>query len=123
LLLSKPQYYGEVLAPFCTRHEVRLALASPELAAAHAAKGRCEAALTEVKELAFARLGEITALTSRVQAESAALHEAQRLAFERLNEIAALRAQLETVQREMQALEETMAVRILRRAGLLKLRQ
>ncbi len=127
LLLSKPQYYGEVLAPFCTKHELRLALPNPELDTAHAA-------LDEVKALAFARLDEITALSARVEVENAALCDAQRLAFERLGEITALRAQLEQVQQELRAqleqvqqdlraLEQTRAIRILRRAGLLKRRQ
>jgi FkbM family methyltransferase len=107
LLLSKPQYYDEILAPFCTKHEVKLALASPELAAAEAAKGRCEVALSEAKELAFARLDQINTL-------DAALSETQILAVE-------LQARLVSTEQALEALEQTAAIRILRRAGLLKL--
>jgi FkbM family methyltransferase len=141
LLLSKPQYYDEVLAPFCTEHEVQLTLVSPELAAAQAATGRCEEALSEAKALAFARLDEISALTARVQVESTALGEAQRLAFERLDEIAALTARFEAGQQELQlvrqelqsvrqelqlvkqallVLEQSTIVRALRKVNLLK---
>jgi FkbM family methyltransferase len=95
LLLSKPQYYDEVIASFCRAHSLDLALPTAELAAAQEATGRCEAALSEVKALAFARLDEIAALNARVAAESDALHEAQRLAFERLDEITALQAELD----------------------------
>ncbi|HQT39323.1 MAG TPA: FkbM family methyltransferase, partial [Acidocella sp.] len=76
LLLSKPQYYDEVLAQFCAKYEVRPALPSHELDEALAAKGRCEAALNEVKELAFARQDEITVLSARIQTEAMALNEA-----------------------------------------------
>jgi len=106
LLLSKPQYYDEALAPFCTKHEVKLALASPELAAAEAAKGRCEAALTEAQEIAFARFDQINTL-------DAALSETQSLAVE-------LQARLVSTEQALQALEQTAAIRILRRTGLLK---
>jgi FkbM family methyltransferase len=96
LLLSKPQYFDEVLAPFCGTHDVKLALATPELAAANEARGRCEAALSEVKELAFARLDEITALKARIEATDAALSEASELALERLDEVTALKARIES---------------------------
>ncbi len=94
LLLSKPQYFDEVLAPFCDAHGVKLALASPELEAAQAATERCEAALSDVKALAFARLDEITALNTRIEATDIALSEVKALAFARLDEIAALKAHI-----------------------------
>lgn len=138
LLLSKPQYYAEVLAPFCTSHGVQLALASPDLAAAlteatELALARLDeiaaltvrvqaenAALHEAQQLAFERLDEIAALTVRIQAESAALHEAQQLAFERRDEITTLQGQLDTARQALRALKQAWPVRILRKAGLLK---
>jgi FkbM family methyltransferase len=95
LLLGKPQYFGEVLAPYCGTHRIKLAVESPELVELRAANELCNAALSEVKALAFNRLDEISALIDRVTAENAALREAEALAAERLDLIGALQARIE----------------------------
>jgi FkbM family methyltransferase len=137
LLLSKPQYFDEALAVFCGAHDVKLALESPEQLEAYAATGRCEAALSEVKILAFARLDEIKTLTARVDETDAALNEAQQLAWNRLKEIEDLQAalaaerdhaqecivQLEKREGQLQALEQTKTMRALRRVGLMKVQE
>lgn len=90
LLLGKPQYFDEILAPYCNVHRIKFALESPELVELRAAKEQCETALSEVKALALARLDEISVLAGRVAVEHAALKGAEAMAFSREEEMIAL---------------------------------
>ena len=110
VLMSKPQYFDEVLEPFCTLQKLTPILPSQELSIAETAKDLCEQALSEAKSLAFSRMDEITALTARIQLEHTALEEVQQLARERLTEITELQRQISEREKDINSRERELSV-------------